>query len=65
MGKVEKFVKKKEQEKHTTTSEFIDALIWYVDSMNKTLVDFVNASNDINEAFNARVNEIKAEAAKK
>lgn len=60
MGKVEKFVKKKEQEKHTTTSEFIDALIWYVDSMNKTLVEFVNASNDINEAFNARINEIKA-----
>lgn len=60
MGKVEKFVKKKEQEKHTTTSEFIDALIWYVDSMNKTLVEFVNASNDINEAFNVRINEIKA-----
>lgn len=60
MGKVEKFVKKKEQEKHTTTSEFIDTLFWYIESMNKTLVDFVNASNDINEAFNARINEIKA-----
>lgn len=60
MGKVEKFVKKKEQEKHKTTEEFIDTLFWYIESMNKVLVEFVNAANDINEAYTAKVNEIKA-----
>ena len=60
MGKVEKFVKKKEQEKHTTTSEFIDTLFWYIESMNKTIVEFVNAANDINEAYMAKFNELKA-----
>lgn len=60
MGKVEKFVKKKEQEKHKTTEEFIDTLFWYIESMNKVLVEFVNAANDINEAYMAKVNELKA-----
>lgn len=60
MGKVEKFVKKKEQEKHKTTEEFIDTLFWYIESMNKVLVEFVNAANDINEAYMTKVNELKA-----
>lgn len=64
MGKVEKFVKKQETEKHKTTSEFIDTLLWYCEAMNKTMADFIRATNDINEAFNSRVAEIKAEAKK-
>lgn len=62
MGKVEKFVKKQETEKHKNTEEFIATLFWYIESMNKVLVDFVEASNNISEAFNAKMAEIKTEA---
>lgn len=60
MGKVEKFVKARETEKHKTTEEFIETLFWYIESMNKIMVEFVEASNNINEAYTAKVNELKA-----
>lgn len=65
MGNVEKFVKARETEKHKTTEEFIDTLLWYCKSMNKIMNDFVSSTRDINEAFNSRMAEIKTEAAKK
>lgn len=61
MGKVEKFVRTKEKEKHATTEEFIDTLLWYVKSMNDAIVELTNTANGINTVFNEKMKEIKEE----
>lgn len=61
MGKVAKFVEKKEKEKHKTTEEFIDTLLWYVKSMNDAIVELTNTANGINTVFNEKMKEIKEE----
>ena len=63
MGKVEEFVKKREQEKHIHTEEYIDLLRWYAESMNKLLKQHAEDVNNLNEAFNARIKELKEEQA--
>ena len=66
MGKVEKFVKKREKEKHTTTEEFIETLKWYIQEMAKLDAEHTSAKNDLTEAFNETIQQItlKAEAEK-
>ena len=63
MGKIEEFVKAKEKEKHLTTEEYIDLLRWYAESMNKLLKQHTEDVNNLNEAFNARIKELKEEQA--
>ena len=41
------------------TDEFIEYLLWYIKATQKTTADFVRAQNDINEAFNAKIKEIR------
>lgn len=59
MGKVLKQVKENERKKRMQTEEFIEYLIWYIKATQKTMADFVRAQNDINEAFNAKIKELK------
>lgn len=59
MGKVAKFVEKKEKEKHKTTDEFIDTLLWYVKSMNDAIVELTNTANSINIVFNEKMGQYK------
>lgn len=60
MGKVEKFVKTKEKEKHATTEEFIDTLKWYIKACQDADQEWARAKNDLAEAFNSRIAELKA-----
>ena len=62
MGKVEKFVKKHEKEKHTTTEEFIETLKWYIQEMAKLDAEHTRAKNDLVEALNTKVQELKERA---
>lgn len=59
MGKVLKQVKENERKKRMQTDEFIEYLLWYIKATQKTTADFVRAQNDINEAFNAKIKEIR------
>ena len=59
MGKVEKFVKTKEKEKHATTEEFIGLLRWYIEASEKLRQDWIRSMADLNEAFNTRIHELK------
>ena len=59
MGKVEKFVKKKEKEKHVTTEEFLETLKWYIQASAKLDAEHTRAKNDLTEAFNKRLAELK------
>ena len=59
MGRIEKFVKKHEAENHKTTEEFIDLLRWYVAACAKIDKEFVNEKNNLTEAFNAKLHEIR------
>lgn len=59
MGKVLKQVKENERKKRMQTEEFIEYLLWYIKATQKTTADFVRAQNDINEAFNAKIKELK------
>lgn len=59
MGKVEKFVKKREAETHKTTDEFIDTLRWYIAACAKLDKQFVEEKNNLTEAFNAKLREIR------
>lgn len=61
MGKIEKFVEKREIEKHKSTVEFINDLLWYVEAMNKAEVEFIETINGINTVFNERMKEHKKE----
>lgn len=63
MGKVEKFVKTKEKEKHTTTEEFIDTLKWYIKACGDADREWARAKNDLTEAFNSRIRELKEKEA--
>ena len=60
MGKVEKFVKKREQEKHITTEEFMGLTRWYIEECNKLDVQWASDKNNLNEAFKSRLAELKA-----
>ena len=62
MGKVDKFVKKREQEKHTTTEEFIETLKWYIHEMAKLEAEHIRAKNDLTEAFNETIQQLKLKA---
>ena len=59
MGKVEKFVKKKEAEKHINTAEFIEALLWYIQASEQLDQEWAKSKSDLNEAFNERIKEIR------
>lgn len=63
MGKVEKFVKTKEKEKHATTEEFIDTLQWYIKSTEELRRDWIRSQAVLNEAFNQRIHEINEKMA--
>lgn len=63
MGKVEKFVKTKEKEKHATTEEFIDTLKWYIKSTEELRSDWIRSQAALNEAFNQRIHEINEKMA--
>lgn len=63
MGKVEKFVKTKEKEKHATTEEFLETLKWYIQEGAKLEAAHIRAKNDLTEAFNSRIAELKAKEA--
>ena len=65
MGKVEKFVRTKEKEKHTTTEEFIDTLKWYIKACQDADQEWVRSKNDLQEAFKSRIEELKAKEASK
>ena len=60
MGKVEKFVKKKAAERHLTTEEYIGLIKWYIEECNKLDVQWANDKSNLNEAFKARMEELKA-----
>ena len=60
MGKVEKFVKTREKEKHTTTEEYIETLCWYVKACQDLDQEWVRSKNDLQEAFKSRIEELKA-----
>lgn len=67
MGKVEKFVKK--HEKHLDTKEVIAVMQWYIQEMNKlqrdfadTYHDYIVDGNNLTEALNTRLEELKMEA---
>lgn len=59
MGKVLKQVKENERKKRMQTDEFIEYLLWYIKATQETTREFVRAQNDINEAFNAKIKEIR------
>lgn len=65
MGKVEKFVRAKEKEKHTTTEEYIDTLCWYVKACQDLDQEWVRSKNDLQEAFKSRIAELKAKETSK
>ena len=60
MGKVLKSVQKREQEKHTTTDELIETMRWYIRQMVKLDHECIEAKNNLTEAFNAKLAELKA-----
>lgn len=71
MGRVEKFVKKHEKEKHIDTKEVIAVMQWYIQEMNKlqrdfadTYADYIRDGNNLTEALNARLDELMEEAQK-
>lgn len=59
MGKVEKAVKKHEAEKHIDTAEYIDTLRWYIKACGDIDQEWTRAKADLNEAFNARLRELR------
>jgi hypothetical protein len=65
MGKVEKFVKTREKEKHMTTDEYIETLCWYVKACQDLDQEWVRSKNDLQEAFKSRIEELKAKEASK
>ena len=60
MGKVLKSVKRHEAEKHVTTEEFIGILRWYIQEGAKLDAAHTRAKNDLTEAYNSRIAELKA-----
>lgn len=58
MGKIEKQIQAREQEKHITTEEYIDKLRWYIRESENIRREFIKAQADLNDAFNAALREI-------
>ncbi len=61
MGKVEKFVKKHEQEKHLDTEALIGIMQWYIQEMAKLNRRATEDRNNLTEAYNARLAELKSQ----
>lgn len=61
MGKVEKFVKKKQKEEHLGTMELIGVMRWYIQEMAKLDKHYADDKRNIVEAYNARLAELKAQ----
>lgn len=61
MGKVEKFVKKHEQEKHLDTEALISIMQWYIQEMAKLNRQATEDRNNLTEAYNARLAELKSQ----
>ena len=59
MGKVEKFVKEREAEKHLGTDELISIMNWYIQEMTRIDKECNNAKWNLAEAYNARLNELR------
>jgi len=62
MGKVQKFVDKKQKEKHTTTTELLKTINWYIQEMAKLDNECARAKRDLTDAYNARLAELKEKA---
>lgn len=65
MGKVEKFVKTREKEQHKTTEEFIETLKWYIKACQDADQEWARAKNDLAEAFNSKMAELKKQQEEK
>lgn len=61
MGKVEKFVKKHENEKHLDTEALISIMQWYIQQMAKLNRQATEDRNNLTEAYNARLAELKSQ----
>lgn len=61
MGKVEKFVKKHEKEKHLDTEALISIMQWYIQEMAKLNKQANEDRRNLTEAYNARLAELKAQ----
>ncbi len=61
MGKVEKFVKKHEKEKHLDTEALIGIMQWYIQEMAKLNRQATEDRNNLTEAYNARLAELKSQ----
>lgn len=61
MGRVEKFVKKHEKEKHLDTEALISIMQWYIQEMAKLNREATEARNRLTDAYNARLEELKAQ----
>lgn len=59
MGKVEKFVQKREKEKHLDTQEIIGVMQWYIQEMAKLNQQANEDRRNLTEAYNARLQELK------
>lgn len=59
MGKVEKFVKEHEAERHLGTDELIGIMNWYIQEMARIDRECNSAKWNIQEAYNARLNELR------
>lgn len=59
MGKVEKFVKKHEAEKHLDTAELIGIMQWYIQEMAKLNRQANEDRRNLTEAYNAKLAEMK------
>lgn len=58
MGRIEKVVKKHEQEKHLNTKELIGIMKWDIDQMGKLDKQYVEERNNLKDAYNARIREL-------
>lgn len=61
MGKIETFVKKHEKEKHLDTETLIGIMQWYIQEMAKLNREATEARNSLTDAYNARLEELKAQ----
>lgn len=59
MGKVEKFVKKREKEKHLDTEALISIMQWYIQEMAKLNQQANEDRRNLTEAYNSRLAELK------
>ena len=62
MGKVENQVKRRQQELQQITDDFIEMLKWYIKECRKLDVEVAEAKNNLTEAFNSRIAELKQRA---